>query len=257
MMIKAKSGIKVMRNYVTYFEIHNNGCEFFKDVTAPAYLTSSDARLKSNINVLGNNSSKLQMITPYRYILDNSAKQEEASISGTEKLTEKDPVAKPREQYGFLAQEVKKIFPNLVVEDENGWLSIDYIGFIPLLLNEVNRLQSKVESLEAILSEENQPKIKKIKDHTAIDIITESSLSQNKPNPFTGYTEISCVIPEECADAYLCIYDLQGKQIEKYVCIERGQVVESIDGTSLEAGMYIYALIIDGQEIDSKRMVVL
>lgn len=257
MMLKSASGIKMMLSSITHFEVRNNGSEFFKSLTAPSFLTSSDARLKSNINALENNSAKLRMITPYSYILNNSLKQKNASSSiESENLNGNESISHQREQYGFLAQEVKEAFPNLVVEDENGWLSIDYIGFIPLLLDEVNKLQTKVEYLEDALKEEKSSDKYNNEFNSRLSLVPEASLFQNRPNPFTGYTEIPCIIPEESMEAYLYIYDLQGKQIRKIVCDDRGQIIISIDGNSLGAGMYLYALIIDGQEIDSKRMII-
>ncbi|MGB5976330.1 MAG: hypothetical protein WBG62_02900 [Cyclobacteriaceae bacterium] len=36
---------------------------------------------------------------------------------------------------------------------------------------------------------------------------------------------------------------------------ERGQVSARIDGGELGAGMYIYALVADGEAVESKRMI--
>lgn len=49
--------------------------------------------------------------------------------------------------YGFIAQEVQKIFPELVYERE-GNLSINYIEMIPLLLQEIQKLSAEVDELK-------------------------------------------------------------------------------------------------------------
>lgn len=48
-------------------------------------------------------------------------------------------------QYGFIAQEVKEVYPDLVYEDPDGLLSIDYTGFIPILVDAMKDLKAKVE----------------------------------------------------------------------------------------------------------------
>lgn len=49
--------------------------------------------------------------------------------------------------YGFIAQEVQKLFPELVYEREDH-LSINYIEMIPLLLKEIQQLSAEVDELK-------------------------------------------------------------------------------------------------------------
>ena len=53
----------------------------------------------------------------------------------------------------------------------------------------------------------------------------------------------------------LCIYDLQGKQIKQILIARRGEGSQMISGSELTAGMYLYTLIADGNEVDTKRMI--
>jgi hypothetical protein len=48
---------------------------------------------------------------------------------------------------------------------------------------------------------------------------------------------------------------MQGKQISHYPVYERGNGSITITGGTLEPGMYMYALIADGKEVDTKRMI--
>ena len=92
----------------------------------------SDARLKTNITTLGNTLSKLLLIDGKTYTLKS-----QESI----------------EKFGLLAQEVQKIFPELVKQtgDEKGILSINYQGLIPVLINAIKEQQKELESLQAAL----------------------------------------------------------------------------------------------------------
>ena len=89
---------------------------------------------------------------------------------------------------------------------------------------------------------------------TAIDAIV-TALYQNEPNPFSESTVIRCDVAEDVVKADLYIYNMNGEQIAEYSVAERGETSITIDGGSLNAGMYLYALITDGQVIDTKRMI--
>jgi len=79
-------------------------------------------------------------------------------------------------------------------------------------------------------------------------------LSQNAPNPFTKQTEIKYFVATGVKEAYICIYDLQGKTLQK-ISAAPGQNSIMIQSSTLPAGMYLYSLVVDGQEVDTKRMI--
>lgn len=53
-----------------------------------------------------------------------------------------------RKHYGFLAQDVKKVYPELVYEDNEGYLAVDYQGFIPILYETVKEQQALIDELQ-------------------------------------------------------------------------------------------------------------
>ncbi|HAS40262.1 MAG TPA: hypothetical protein DCS93_07275 [Microscillaceae bacterium] len=53
---------------------------------------------------------------------------------------------------GFLAQEVQALYPELVSEDEEGYLSINYVGLIPIIVEANKQQQKRIEALEAQLA---------------------------------------------------------------------------------------------------------
>jgi len=81
------------------------------------------------------------------------------------------------------------------------------------------------------------------------------ALSQNAPNPFSNQTEIKYFVESGAKEAYICIYDMQGKILQK-ISIVSGQNSVIIQDSTLVKGMYLYSLIIDGQEVDTKRMII-
>jgi hypothetical protein len=57
-----------------------------------------------------------------------------------------------KEKIGLLAQEVQKVFPELVDEDKNGMLALNYQGLIPILIKALKEQNEIYKDLENQLS---------------------------------------------------------------------------------------------------------
>ena len=156
-------------------------------------------------------------------------------------------------RYALAADQLRDVFPELVYEDKDGNISINYMEMIPLLVGVVNELRSEIEVLKGNNSET------KSRSDNAASISTADNvtlyLGQNNPNPFSEQTSIEVRIPNDVKTAFLCIYDMNGKQIDKIVIDERGTTRISILGTNLIEGMYLYSLITDGKVAGTKKMI--
>ena len=54
---------------------------------------------------------------------------------------------KEKTRLGFIAQDLKAIFPELVDEDKDGYMSVDYVGLIPVLVESVKEQQAQIDEL--------------------------------------------------------------------------------------------------------------
>ena len=106
--------------------IANSGnVTFGQDVTVNGdVVISSDARLKSNIVSLGSTLSKLLLIDGKSY-----------EMKGKQKI-------------GVLAQEIQEVFPELVTEDGNEMLAVNYQGLVPVLINALKDQQNEIDELK-------------------------------------------------------------------------------------------------------------
>jgi hypothetical protein len=87
----------------------------------------------------------------------------------------------------------------------------------------------------------------------SIDITAK--LFQNNPNPFNQTSIIKCFIPETSKAASLLVFDMNGT-LKKTIAVNgKGEVNVTINAKEFIAGMYYYSLIVDGQEIDTKKMI--
>ena len=163
--------------------------------------------------------------------------------------------------YGLSLASVQDVLPQLVIEDNDGIKYVDYNSIVSLLVVAVNELKGQVDALTSQL--DGSAPVAHAPAQTPqtsgtdgiADGLAVPALYQNIPNPFTADTHIRYSLPESVVQADLYVYDMQGHQIKRITVSDRGESTVTIHGSELQAGMYIYALIADGQEVDSKRMI--
>jgi hypothetical protein len=84
--------------------------------------------------------------------------------------------------------------------------------------------------------------------------ISKCVLSQNSPNPFNKSTTIKYQFPAGVTNAKICIYDLQGKQLQcNPLKATQGEI--EVKSSALKSGIYVYSLIVNDKTIATKRMV--
>ena len=107
----------------------------FLNVDVIGYFYSpSDSRFKKNIQPLNNTLSGLLRLSGISYQLN----KETPAGTNNIKINKKENA---RTHFGFLAQEVKEVYPELVRTDSAGYMYVDYIGMIPLIVNSLNEIQ--------------------------------------------------------------------------------------------------------------------
>ena len=219
---------------------------------ATAFNTTSDVRLKENIECIEPQAIyDLQKLNVVKYNLKQfSVSDPDTSTQQVNYYTDESLVS--RKHYGLIAQELQEVYPDLVYEGADGYLSVNYIEIIPFLIKAIQDLTSKVDELEAKTKTNTDREDEKAKTKKTI---LDAILYQNNPNPFTDNTIVKCFIPNDTKSAVLYIYDMNGDQIDSMIVSGRGEVSVTIEGSSLDAGIYLYSLIIDGTVIDTKRMI--
>ncbi len=170
-------------------------------------------------------------------------------------------------------------------------LGVYYSDIIPVLIKAIQEQQAQIENLEPTKVEALQQELSEVKSHnerlqSTLDQVLErladlerglssccdgsqqgSSalpfkgykdtapwLGQNRPNPFTGSTVIDYFVPAR-SNATLHITTLSGQLLMQQRLDAQNNQVEISTG-QLAPGVYLYSLIMDGELMMSKRMVV-
>ena len=237
---------------------------------ATAFLPNSDKRLKKNItpltNTVSNKISQLKAVT-FKFKTRQELRADGTIPTDTSRSDTVNGKFVNYTHYGFIAQDVQNIFPNLVYQKDDGFLSVNYTELIPLIIDALKQQDSIITQQNATISNLQQQvnncctkgSLLKTDDQTGINDNNNGTatpaLYQNNPNPFSKQTQIKCFIPDNAMVSVIYIYDMQGTQLRKIQINGKAEETIIIQGSELKAGMYMYSLIIDGKIIDTKKMI--
>jgi hypothetical protein len=115
---------------VTRMKLNSTSLIVSGDVVA--YGSPSDVRLKENIK-------------PINSALDKVSKLQGVTFDWIQK---EDQILDIKEDIGFIAQDVQKVIPELVRENDDGMLSMRHQGVAPILLEAIKELKAEVDSLK-------------------------------------------------------------------------------------------------------------
>jgi len=102
---------------------------FSGDVQADDFDTTSDRRLKTDINNIENALDKVKALQGVSFKMNN------------------------QDKIGLIAQDTQEVIPEVVKENEEGYLSVSYGNIVGLLIEAIKEQQVKIESLEKKLGE--------------------------------------------------------------------------------------------------------
>jgi len=101
--------------------------------------TSSDLNLKKNIADAAGPAAKLFQLRGVSYEWKREENPDREFTAGV--------------QYGLIAQELEKVFPEMVKTDENGEKAVAYYQLIPLLLEAVKKQQEQIDTLQKLVGQ--------------------------------------------------------------------------------------------------------
>ena len=196
--------------------------------------------------------SALSLGSETAYSLDGD-KRPRAEMTGTEPDI-MDEQFYGKNHFALDADQLKETYPDLVYVRKDGSKAINYMEMIPLLVQSINELNAEIELLK---SQKNELMVNASRTTTGRDDISFSRnvLYQNTPNPFKEQTSIRLSLADDTQSASICIFDMTGKML-KSLPVSTGDTSVSLNGWELGEGMFLYTLIVNGKEIDTRRMII-
>ena len=137
-------------------------------------------------------------------------------------------------------------------EGQDGYLGVNYTELVPILIRSIQELKQELDEVRG--GNDDFKMSRGTVTAVASDYVTGNILYQNTPNPFKEQTVIRFSLADNAQNAAICIFDMTGKMLKK-LPISSGETSVSINGWELGEGMFLYTLIVNGREIDTKRMI--
>ncbi|MBN1349709.1 tail fiber domain-containing protein [candidate division KSB1 bacterium] len=129
LMVVNHAGINMGTTYSTTYALRVQGNAY-----CTGSWTSSDQKFKKNVEPVENALSKLEQIEGVSF---DWKTDEYPSYEFSE-----------GKHYGFIAQEIEKVFPDMVKTDENGEKAVSYVEMIPILVEALKQQQKMIEQLQ-------------------------------------------------------------------------------------------------------------
>lgn len=265
---------------VSYYDpAKNSNFVFNTNLRVNGVNITSDARMKDNIQPIENPIDILSKVdgVSYTYRLSeikNNRESKENAFSETSETTtivdgaltekelrneqikkeieEREKAEANRKRIGFMAQDIQKVLPELVQTDEKGIMSIDYIGFIPLIVESLKQMQQtiqdqqkEIETLQSLLPPETKSMFRSTSNEEVS--VVEGAKLYNRAGASVAYT-----LPAVYTTACLRVFDISGRMLKKVDLTSDNSIVELVS-SEIGYGTFIYALFVDGEKADTLK----
>jgi hypothetical protein len=270
-------------NYVGIYGYTGNSGSYAGLFNGDVYTTGSylpsDQKLKQNIKDASNAMDIVNQLHPkiYQYRQDGNYKLMNFPKG---------------DRYGLISEDVEKVLPNLVKETKYDvtksvetemrdpkdpskqikvsnlqktgetidFKAVNYTELIPILIKGMQEQQQTIETqqqqindlkqmVQTLANSKNSSSLKSTVADASI-----ASLQQNLPNPFSSNTVIRCTVPSSAKQAQLQVYSSNGNLLKTY-SLKNGANEVTVNGGTFSSGQYLYSLLVDGNKVDSKSMV--
>ena len=139
-------------------------------------------------------------------------------------------------RFSISNQSLSDYFGELIHKDENNQWQADYDELVPALVYAVQQLYA--------LAAQN---------HNIV-VNQQGEITVQPSDEEESAVVIACRLPDGRQDAIISIADLMGTPIREFPLGSSQQSV-TISGGDLPSGMYLCSLLVNGQEVDTKRMI--
>ena len=216
-------------------------------ISSSGTVLSSDKRFKQNIKPVEDALSLIRRLQGTNYEFRTEEFKERNFPQGN--------------QYGFIAQDVEKVIPEMAFENSDGYYVMNYTMLIPLLTEAIKQQDKTITEQATTITElrteiaELRSAFNDFKAGQAANGVEGYRLEQNAPNPFSQNTVIGYAVPAGTTGARVNVYDLAGRLVKSFnIADQSGQI--TMNAGDMSNGLYIYDLQVNGRQILERKMTV-
>jgi len=241
-------------------------------------INTSDAREKKNIKEIDYGLETLMKLKPVSYEW-----KEDAMNMGTKLGFIAQDLLEVVPEVVVTEKRVENRETGAITFEEAERMGVFYDDLIPVLAKAIQEQQGTIEEVKEEnneLTEENETLRSELDELTdrmnrfeqdLVSCCFEShnapsngavsnknpELGQNIPNPFSESTIIRYYLPDGTTNAIIRITDMEGSPVEDLqLGTQRGANQVEFQTQGLASGTYLYSLFVDGQFVDTKKMMI-
>lgn len=197
---------------------------------------TSDKKFKKDIKPIENALKSIEAIDGKTYSWDREKNKEMNFDAGGHS--------------GFLAQELEKVLPHLVITGGNGDKAVNYMELLPYLVEAIKEQQVQINELKAQASNSFKTQNGELLTLENTKIISVS------PNPSNDVILVSMNIEKVVQNAKLLVHDINGLVLSTLNINERDtNITKTLQKDNFGKGIYIVSLVINGKSIDTKKII--
>ncbi|HTB05833.1 MAG TPA: tail fiber domain-containing protein [Bacteroidia bacterium] len=246
------SGINWLNNTTTkaWAVEYGGQDQFYVNGSGAAYAYSwnslSDSTLKENIHGIQSALNKVLQLQGVTYNFKSSSKG-----------FNKESGLPENRQMGLLAQAVERVVPEVVSTTGSGLKTIAYSNLVGLLIEAMKQEDARVTILQhkldscIVLNKHNSLYSGNVNGEQAQAKLYQCSVGSEDQN-----CSIQCYVPEQSNDAKIMLFDMNGTLKRSIPISNTGKQYINISANTISAGMYYYTLVINGKEIDTKKLII-
>lgn len=162
--------------------------------------------------------------------------------------------------FGFIAQELKRVFPNnIVVGEEGDTLAVRYSEIIPVLTKAIQqqqyiitKLENEFEKLKMTILDLNRFRVNEQNE----PLNKLPVLFQNTQNQYDETIYIDYFLPETTTQASILVSDITGGMVYSSLLSKTGMGRVALKDLNITSGDYYYTMYVNRKKIDSLKIIV-
>jgi hypothetical protein len=158
----------------------------------------SDQRYKKSIETIASPLETILKLKPSAYEYD------------TDKFPKKNFVK--GKSYGFIAQDLQKTIPELVIADTAGMLAVNYDGIIPFLAGAIQEQEAKIQSI--LNPAQSKSIVKSSEDHNLLEQLNRLETSNQKQDSVIAQYQVEITDLKQFIQQQSLLLQAQTKELQ-------------------------------------------
>ena len=158
-------------------------------------------------------------------------------------------------RFGLLPEELRAIFPSLVVDDAmTGGFGINYIDLIPILISCIQELKTQLDARTETIVDVMMSRGAGTSAVSEVRAAIGNTLLSVSSSSVSESAQVRYILGDDASNAFITVTDMGGRVMTR-VPVSPTETSTTIDSGILGEGIFLCTLYVDGKNVGTKRLV--